>query len=428
MRTDACVVIDPSESREGISVTRYTRDGVPDMKFGHFGRVHDNLGVGGREHLRVRDARFQGSMGGRLLNAPVQSLVSGSDGSGCWLVAADGGVFAFDAPFRWSMGGARLNRPVTGMVRFGGGYLMVDEDGGIFSVSVSVSDRALVGSLGASPPPSPVASAAAPPDACRACAGVPPSSESGAMTVPRLDAVEIKVTIGPSAMDLAMHTLGLDPESGTKRRIWFCEVPPSGAGGGAPVLLGQGVILRLRATEGKDADSTVKIRPMNPPPLAVRWREVEKVAGGELRVEGDWVGSRHIVSASLVTAQGDDEPARAAAGRRPLTRLFSQDQEDFLRDHARHPVDLDGLRAFGPIAAVKWEPRDRGLPHHLAAEHWRVDELQFLELSVRSDDPAAAEDVQERLNRALEERGLLADVVQETKTRTVLEHLLGRPA
>ena len=98
------------------------------------------------------DARFAGSMGDHRLNAPVRSLVPDPDGSGYWLVAGDGGVFAFDAPFRGSMGDRRLNRPVTGMVPFGNGYLMVGADGGIFNFS----DRPFVGSLGADPPASPI--------------------------------------------------------------------------------------------------------------------------------------------------------------------------------------------------------------------------------------------------------------------------------
>jgi len=109
-----------------------------------------------------------------------------------------------------------------------------------------------------------------------------------------------------------------------------------------------------------------------------------------------------------------------------LARLFSPDQEQFLRDHAVPAVDLNALRALGPIEALKWEPLDRGLPRHLAAEQWKVDDLEFLEVSVRADDGKDAEDVQLRLDAALRERGLLTDVVQETKTRTVLEHLLRR--
>jgi hypothetical protein len=116
------------------------------------------------------DAAFHGSMGDRKLNAPIQSLVPaisgdapgrpgpdpGRDG-GYWLVASDGGVFAFDAPFRGSMGDRRLNRPMTGMVPFGNGYLMVATDGGIFNFS----DRAFAGSLGDQPPPNPVVAVSA---------------------------------------------------------------------------------------------------------------------------------------------------------------------------------------------------------------------------------------------------------------------------
>jgi len=103
------------------------------------------------------DARFAGSMGGRNLNAPVRSLVPDGDGAGYWLVASDGGIFAFDAPFRGSMGGQRLNKPVRGMVRFGDGYLMVGEDGGVFEFS----DRPFGGSLGARPPANPIVTVAA---------------------------------------------------------------------------------------------------------------------------------------------------------------------------------------------------------------------------------------------------------------------------
>jgi len=103
------------------------------------------------------DARFYGSMGNTRLNAPVQSLVPDGDGVGYWLVASDGGIFAFDAPFRGSMGSNKLNKPITGMVRYGNGYLMVGEDGGIFNFS----DRPFAGSLGANPPTRPIVSVAA---------------------------------------------------------------------------------------------------------------------------------------------------------------------------------------------------------------------------------------------------------------------------
>ena len=96
-------------------------------------------------------------MGQTKLNAPVRSLVPDGDGSGYWLVASDGGIFAFDAGFHGSMGGTRLNQPITGMVRYGDGYLMAASDGGVFDFSA----LAFAGSLGGNPPARPVVALAA---------------------------------------------------------------------------------------------------------------------------------------------------------------------------------------------------------------------------------------------------------------------------
>jgi ribosomal protein L24E len=95
-------------------------------------------------------------MGGKPLNKPVMSLVPTKDGQGYWLVASDGGIFAFSAPFKGSMGGTNLNKPVVGMVRYGNGYLMVAADGGIFSFS----EKGFAGSLGDNPPARPIVFAA----------------------------------------------------------------------------------------------------------------------------------------------------------------------------------------------------------------------------------------------------------------------------
>ena len=55
------------------------------------------------------------------------------------------------------MGDKPPNKPVTGMVRYGNGYLMVGEDGGIFNFS----DQPFVGSLGDRPPNHPIVAVAA---------------------------------------------------------------------------------------------------------------------------------------------------------------------------------------------------------------------------------------------------------------------------
>jgi hypothetical protein len=83
--------------------------------------------------------------------------VPAGPGRGYWLVASDGGIFAFGgAPFKGSMGATKLNKPVVGMVPFADGYLMVGADGGIFDFS----GAPFLGSLGATPPAHPIVAVA----------------------------------------------------------------------------------------------------------------------------------------------------------------------------------------------------------------------------------------------------------------------------
>jgi ribosomal protein L24E len=103
------------------------------------------------------DAPHLGDLSGQRLNAPVLDSIATPSGQGYYMVAADGGIFAFNADFRGSMGGTRLNKPVTGMIAYGNGYLMVAQDGGIFNFS----DRSFSGNLGSTPPPRPVVAVAA---------------------------------------------------------------------------------------------------------------------------------------------------------------------------------------------------------------------------------------------------------------------------
>ena len=61
------------------------------------------------------NAQFFGSMGGHRISEPVVAVVAGPGSGGYWLLASDGGIFAFgDAQFLGSMGGVHLAAPVVG--------------------------------------------------------------------------------------------------------------------------------------------------------------------------------------------------------------------------------------------------------------------------------------------------------------------------
>ncbi len=82
------------------------------------------------------DADFKGSTGAIRLNQPIVGMAAAPANTGYWLVASDGGIFAFGgARFAGSTGAIRLNQPIVGMdsTPTGNGYFLVARDGGVFA-------------------------------------------------------------------------------------------------------------------------------------------------------------------------------------------------------------------------------------------------------------------------------------------------------
>ena len=94
------------------------------------------------------EAVFQGSTGAIKLNQPIVAIGHTPSRRGYFLAAADGGIFAFgDAVFRGSTGALKLAKPVVGMAATptGRGYWLVASDGGVFAFG----DAIFAGSTGA---------------------------------------------------------------------------------------------------------------------------------------------------------------------------------------------------------------------------------------------------------------------------------------
>jgi hypothetical protein len=59
-------------------------------------------------------------------------------GGGYWIAASDGGVFAYGgAPFKGSLGGKVLSAPIVGISAAGDGYYLIGADGALYAFGCS---------------------------------------------------------------------------------------------------------------------------------------------------------------------------------------------------------------------------------------------------------------------------------------------------
>lgn len=233
---------------------------------------------------------------------------------------------------------------------------------------------------------------------------------------PDVEKIELKVTVADDAVRRAIAAFGLgEPKH---KRIWFGEVP-SPAAGRLP-LSARGLIVRLRIAKRR-ATATLKLRGPDGCLDAAGWRDLSEPWGDDAKIEGDWSGDRHLVSASLdhtVERESPPEPVSTA----DLVAYLSGEQRHLARQLL---MPLDRLRPLGPIAADEWEESVPGVRGEVSFERWVVDDLCFLELSLTVAAEEAA-DTQPSLLAALTSRGIEVAPSAATKTETVLAHLVER--
>ena len=227
--------------------------------------------------------------------------------------------------------------------------------------------------------------------------------------------VELKVTVDGRLVAEAAREFHLDPAAAEARSIWFCE-SAAGLHHQRLDLLDRGIILRMRAGEVDSSDATVKLRGSQPPALSSKWQD-------KFEVEGDWSGEQKMISASLTAKikAGVIESSVADGG--SLQDVFAEPQTRYLSEECEPPVAPAELRALGPIAALKWKAFGvDGLSTDVRAEQWSVDNLLFLEFSIRVKF-RDAQDAQQELRQVIADRGIDVGNQQAPKTSLVLRHL-----
>ena len=132
---------EPTMSSRGADAASLTRPQVGNTQHGYW-LVGSDGGV-----FSFGSTQFYGSVANLQLQSPVIGIAPTPDRGGYWLVASDGGVFAFgDAGFYGSIPGLglspvdssvlpSLNAPIVGIVPSydGRGYFLVANDGGVFA-------------------------------------------------------------------------------------------------------------------------------------------------------------------------------------------------------------------------------------------------------------------------------------------------------
>lgn len=229
-----------------------------------------------------------------------------------------------------------------------------------------------------------------------------------------MDAVEIKITIRPDQELLVERAMEVSEDTADVRLVYFYDTPDLD-------LFKAGVVLRARLVKADDDDSTVKFRSVEAASVSENWRQSKG-----FKLEADWVGDRVVCSASLTALQRRDEIDEVAGGKRAIGKLFCNEQEQFLSEFHKGPLDLNKLRVLGPVRVLRWKPKHKTFPHEVTLEEWRLPNgADLVEVSIKTP-PTKAHQAREEFGTHLKSMGLiLEDAPQETKTRTALEYFAG---
>ena len=164
-------------------------------------------------------------------------------------------------------------------------------------------------------------------------------------------------------------------------------------------------------------DSTIKFRPIDPAAIPVLWR---KYRG--FKIEADTSEKGVVKSASLTMPVPKGLIKRVAAGKNPISDLFTEEQQLFLFSLASKKLDYSKVVVLGPVQAWRWKYKDPGLPWPICGELWQRDDGERLfEVSIKVPVAQAAA-AKAGFMAFLAEVGAERDDGQQAKTRWILEY------
>ncbi|MET0426619.1 MAG: hypothetical protein ABW046_22320 [Actinoplanes sp.] len=207
--------------------------------------------------------------------------------------------------------------------------------------------------------------------------------------------------------------LGVKLDRAGSRRVYFLDTADLD-------LERHGVVVRVRSM-ARRGDSVIKLRPALLGDLPDKLRRNKRVT-----VEVDAMPGAFVCSATLKQRLGPQVVDRAISGRRPLSTLFTKDQQALFAVCSPAGVRLDDLLLYGPVEVRKAKAVPAGLGRPLSVEQWTYpDGARILEISTRCA-MADSVPVASRLAATLRARRIEPSRHQPTKTRRTLAYFAGR--
>lgn len=228
------------------------------------------------------------------------------------------------------------------------------------------------------------------------------------------DSIEIKATIPESQVRKFLKRFKLKLDTGQQRLIYFFDTPKLD-------LLRAGIIARARYTVGKEHDSTIKLRPVEPEDVSRVWR-----AYPGFKIETDASEHDMVKSASFTIPVRKGLIERVAKGDAPIAGLFDAAQRRFLFEMVKRKLDDAKMKPLGPLRARRWKFEHPGCPWPITIELWeRADDARLMESSIKAPVAQAAFAIGGYM-AFLAEVGAERDTAQQAKTRWALDYHSGK--
>jgi hypothetical protein len=225
------------------------------------------------------------------------------------------------------------------------------------------------------------------------------------------DSVELKLTVPADHHRSTIADLGMDPIDSQIRIVSFYDTPEL-------TLNEHGLVVRARRVAGREDDSVVKLRPVEPDELPDKIRRSPNMV-----VELDAMPGGYVCSASMKARLGTDDVRRANLGERSIRKLFTKEQRAFYDEHAPEGLALEDLTLLGPIFVLKLKFNPPELQQRkMVAEMWLYpDGARILELSTKCA-PGDMFQVANEVRGYLTAKGIDLGGEQTTKTKTALSY------